>query len=162
MLDDQGPQHAIRWSWLHGQTRSWGTSRVKVVSLSLSISMHLHCFIHNPVLPPKQSSTSPILCETTAPRRGAGSTRCLVREGSGLVFMLSHCPKTCQKPTATGKLTHHFLLEQQKGFSSKSCRLLALLELNFEPFEIHKTSRNMQIFISKVKFKSLLNTISML
>ena len=55
-LDEQGLPHATRWSQLHGQTRSWGTSWVKEVSPGLSISVHLHCFVHDPVLCPKQNS----------------------------------------------------------------------------------------------------------
>lgn len=69
-LDDQGPQRATRWSELHGQTRSWGTSQVKEMSLGLSISMHLHHFIHNPVLPPKQSSTAPSFVRPQPPEKG--------------------------------------------------------------------------------------------
>lgn len=70
VLDEEGLQHATRWSWLHGQTRSWGTSRVKEVSPGLSISMCLYCFVRDPFATSKIKQQSQSFVRSWSPAEG--------------------------------------------------------------------------------------------
>lgn len=109
----QGLQHATRWSWLCGWTSSWGTYWVEEVSLCLSTSMHLHRFVHEPLLPLRWSSRARSFMRPWPPAEGL--------EGLSEWWESCSCWVTAKSPLWLAKQHIIFCLNSRGVFLNTLC-----------------------------------------